>query len=71
MLVYYNLSLTEYIIYAKITPFLEDCFYLEYDMSAIFGAIGFGGIITSNRVLEILKKPFSTCVTDNYFELRI
>ncbi|WP_155243830.1 hypothetical protein [Butyrivibrio fibrisolvens] len=40
-------------------------------MSAIFGAIGFGGIITSNRVLEILKKPFSTCVTDNYFELRI
>ncbi|SES12563.1 hypothetical protein SAMN04487884_11992 [Butyrivibrio fibrisolvens] len=40
-------------------------------MSAIFGAIGFGGIITSDRVLEILKKPFSTCVTDNYFEFKM
>jgi hypothetical protein len=62
--------LTEYIIYAKITPFLEDCFYLEYDKSAIFGAIGFGGLITSYRVLGILKKPFSTCVTDYYFEFK-
>ena len=55
----------------KLHRFWRIVFIWSKNMSAIFGAIGFWGIITSDRVLEILKKPFSTCVTDNYFEFKM
>lgn len=39
-------------------------------MSAIFGAIDFGGRVISDREIEILKNPFSTCKIDRFSSIR-
>lgn len=39
-------------------------------MSAVFGVIDLGGRVNSNRVIEILKKPFSNSFTSKYDEHR-
>lgn len=34
--------------------------FLELGMLVVFGVTGFWGLLTSNRVIDILEKPFST-----------